>query len=101
MYIVLFPGLNSPIQFKILQEIMFGKFTWKILYKNIALKRGNGGRGGGPTPIGKKYLKQMFVDILTWIGEFRPGNKTIWVVFDEESDVLGPRMHFLSLDRVA
>jgi len=29
--------------------------------------------------------------ILTWIGEFRPGNKTIHVVFDEESDLLGPR----------
>ena len=26
--------------------------------------------------------------ILAWIGEFRPGNKTMWVVFDEESDVL-------------
>ena len=33
--------------------------------------------------------------MLTWIGEFRPGNKTIWVVFDEESDVLGRRMEFL------
>ena len=30
-------------------------------------------------------------DILPWIGEFRPGNKTVWVVFDEESDFLGLR----------
>ena len=22
---------------------------------------------------------------MTWLGEFRPGNKTRWVVFDEES----------------
>jgi hypothetical protein len=26
--------------------------------------------------------------MLTWIGEFRPGNKTVYVVFDEESDFL-------------
>ena len=32
--------------------------------------------------------------ILTWIGEFRPGNKTICVVFEEESDVFGPRRYF-------
>ena len=31
--------------------------------------------------------------MLTWIYEFRPGNKTIWVVFDEESDWLGPRLY--------
>ena len=24
---------------------------------------------------------------MTWIGEFGPANHTIWVVFDEESDV--------------
>ena len=35
--------------------------------------------------------KNDFPDILIWIGEFRPGNKTIWVVFDVESDFLGPR----------
>ena len=34
-------------------------------------------------------------DILTWIGEFRPGNETILVAFDEESDFLGPRTQFL------
>ena len=37
---------------------------------------------------------------MTWIYEFRPGNKTIYVVFDEESDVSGPRMPKLSLDEV-
>ena len=36
--------------------------------------------------------------MLTQIGEFRPGNKTIWVVFDDECDVLGPRMYKVSLD---
>jgi len=29
--------------------------------------------------------------MLTWLGEFRPGNKTIYIVFDKESDCLGPR----------
>ena len=38
--------------------------------------------------------------MLTWMGEFRPGNKTIWVVFDEESDFSGPRTPKLSLDQV-
>ena len=32
--------------------------------------------------------------------EFRPGNKTMYVVFDEESDFLDPRRDFLSLDQV-
>ena len=41
--------------------------------------------GRGPKPI-KKHR-----GILTCIGEFRPGNKTIYVVFDEESEFLGPR----------
>ena len=36
----------------------------------------------------RKFVKDL---ILAWIGEFRPGKKTIWVVFDEESDVVGPR----------
>ena len=39
----------------------------------------------------ERQSKHINVEILTWIGEFRPGNKTVWVVFDEESDVLGPR----------
>ena len=39
----------------------------------------------------KNRLKHDVPDILTWIGEFRLGNKTIWVVFDEASDFLGPR----------
>ena len=38
--------------------------------------------------------------MLTWIGEFRPGNKSIWVVFDEESECSGPRTPKLSLDQV-
>ena len=42
----------------------------------------------------KKY------DILTWIYEFSPGNKTIYVVFDEKSEVSGPRTPVLSLDQV-
>ena len=43
----------------------------------------------------------MFVcDILNWIAGFRPGNKVIWVAFEEESDVLDPRTQFLSLEKV-
>ena len=38
--------------------------------------------------------------MLTWVGEFRPGNKTIWVVFYVESEFSGPRAQFLSPDRV-
>ena len=34
----------------------------------------------------KKQLKIKIIGILTWVGEFRPG-KTIYTVFDEESDV--------------
>ena len=37
---------------------------------------------------------------MTLIGEFRPGNKTIWVVFDEESYFSGPRTSTLNLDQV-
>ena len=40
---------------------------------------------------GQNQLKNNFWGILTWIGEFSLGNKTIYVVFDEESDFLGPR----------
>ena len=32
--------------------------------------------------------------------EFQPGNKTIYVVFDEESEFLGPRTNKLSLEQV-
>ena len=39
----------------------------------------------------KNTLKHQIQDILTWIGESRPGNKTVWVVVDEESDLLGSR----------
>ena len=37
---------------------------------------------------------------MTWIYEFRPGNKTIYVVFDEESEFSGPRTPKLRLDQV-
>ena len=48
----------------------------------------------------KNTPKNKLHDILTWIGEFTPGNKTIWVVFDEESDFSGPRTPKLSPDQV-
>ena len=48
----------------------------------------------------EQKLKNKFPDILTWIGEFRPENKTIWVVFYVESEFSGPRAQFLSPDRV-
>ena len=37
---------------------------------------------------------------MTWIYEFRPGNKTIDVVFDEESEFSGPRRPKLCPDQV-
>ena len=36
----------------------------------------------------EQHIENMLPDILIWIGEFRPGNKTVWVVFDEESNLL-------------
>ena len=33
------------------------------------------------------------------MGKFRPRNKTVYVVFDEESDFLGPRTLKNSLDQ--
>ena len=48
----------------------------------------------------KNQLKNKFWGILTCIGEFQPGNKTIYVVFDEESEFSGPRSPKLSLDQV-
>ena len=36
--------------------------------------------------IKNTHLKNKCLEILTWVGEFRPGNKTIYTVFDEESD---------------
>ena len=38
--------------------------------------------------------------MLTWIYKFRPGNKNIHVVFDEESECSGPRTPTLSPDQV-
>ena len=37
---------------------------------------------------------------MTWIYEFRPGNKTTHVVFDEESEFSGPRTPKLRPDQV-
>ena len=37
------------------------------------------------------FANPMNLLIKKLICEFRPGNKTVYVVFDEESDVLGPR----------
>ena len=45
-------------------------------------------------------LKNKIWGILSCIGEFQPGNKTIYVVFDEESEFSGPRTPKLSLDQV-
>ena len=38
--------------------------------------------------------------MLTWIYDFRSGNKTIYVVFDEESELSGPRTPNLRPDKV-
>ena len=45
-------------------------------------------------------VRSKLVAVLTWIGEFRPGNKTIRVVLGEESDLLSPEIYLLSLGRV-
>ena len=45
----------------------------------------------------KKHKNQC---ILTWIYEFDPRNKTIYVVFDEESEFSGPRRPKLRPDQV-
>ena len=37
----------------------------------------------------KNRFEKIVHDVLTWICEFRPGNKTIYIVFDEESDLFG------------
>ena len=46
------------------------------------------------------FFKNGFHGISTWINEFRHGNKTIYVVFDEESEFSGPRMPKLRPDQV-
>ena len=48
----------------------------------------------------KNRSKNQLRGISTWIYEFRPGNKTIYVVFDEESEFSGPRTPKLSPDQV-
>ena len=35
-------------------------------------------------------LNNNVLGILIWIEEFRPGNKTIYLVFDEESELFSP-----------
>ena len=50
--------------------------------------------------ISRKKSRKKKRYILTCIGEFQPGNKTIYVVFDEESEFSGPRTPKLSLDQV-
>ena len=45
------------------------------------------------TPPQKKGKKNL--EILTWVGEFRPGNKTIHTVVDEESDFQVKNQQFL------
>ena len=37
---------------------------------------------------------------MTWIYEFRPRNKTIYIVFDEETEFSGPRTPNLCPDQV-
>ena len=69
--------------------------------KNNPMNRLQTGPGPGPGQTGsfvtfykinpmnrliKNTLKNKFLEILTWVGEFTPGNKTIYTVFDEESD---------------
>ena len=41
--------------------------------------------------IQMNILNNEFGGMLTWIYEFRPGNKTIYAVLDEESEFSGPR----------
>ena len=48
----------------------------------------------------KNKLKNKFQGISTCMGEFQPGNKTIYVVFDEESEFSGPRTPKLRPDQV-
>ena len=50
--------------------------------------------------INEKQIKQYVHGISIWTYEFRPGNKTIYVVFDEESECSGPRTPKLSPDQV-
>ena len=48
-------------------------------------------KNGATTHEMKKRIKNKCPDMLTWIGEFRPGNTTIWVVFAGKSDLADPR----------
>ena len=48
----------------------------------------------------KALFKNKFHDMFTWNYEFRPGNKSIWMAFDEESEFSGPRKPKMGLDQV-
>ena len=50
--------------------------------------------------INTNRLKNDVHGISTWIYEFIPGNKTIYVVFDKESEFSGPRRPKLRPDQV-
>ena len=67
------------------------------IYKNLNLEAEgtSAGEGGSPCtpPLRSKFLYR--------IDEFRPGDKTIWVVFDEESEFSGPRTPKLRPDQVS
>ena len=84
-YIVLFPGLNSSIQVNIHQFVFFqfffiNRFIW-LFDRSFD-------------------LGFCMLLICLCLIEFRPGNKTIYVVFDEESEFSGPRTPKLSPDQV-
>ena len=52
------------------------------------------------TGYDKKHLTNKCWGILTCIGEFQPGNKTIYIVSGEESEFSGHSTPKLSLDQV-
>ena len=74
------------------QSDFLGPRTWFLSLDQVFFRNN--------VPYKFYFSKHTFLDILTWIGEFRPGNKTIWVVFYVESEFSGPRAQFLSPDRV-
>ena len=60
------------------EEVFRGNITYTILYTNLT----------NPDIF---LYNHTFPYILTWTCDCRPGNKTIYVVFDVESDFSGPR----------
>jgi len=94
---------TSPIQVKLKgMHVLISSFCSNLLIGSIGLKgpfkatyRGYPHElikktGRGPELIKNNWLRNQIWGILTWIGEFRPRNKTVYVVFDEESDFLVP-----------